>query len=178
MANIILFSSAFIRTASMALDEGTKRIRVNVTSSWTKEVRDKMDWAEPDKPKGFTGRTVDEAASSIDLEGEIQARNLSLQPNDKELKKLGIEFEIAEAKNFQLVTITDGNQTRKELRFQIVTTAAGALGEIERYADSVGQGKGELKISYVKQGALDLVDMSDAPKQTEERKKATAKEAD
>jgi hypothetical protein len=156
MAQTITFSSVFIRTAALALDEGTKRIRINVTASLTKEVRDKMDWQELEKPRGFKGRLIEEAASSVDLEGELHGKTMTLTPNDKEIVRRAFSIEIGQVHDFKLATVQEENSKRRELRFQIITVAKGALGKLEDYADAVGQAKGSLKISYVEQSALDL----------------------
>lgn len=173
MASTINFSSAFIRTVSMALDEGTKRIRINVSASLTKEVREKMEWLEPTKPKG-NGRTIDDAATSIDLEGELQGRTMTLKPNDKELQRHACEIEVSEVGKFCLVTVKENESTRKELRFQILTTQRGALGKIEKYTDAVGQAKAELRISHVKQEELPLGDVT----ASDQKRMATAPDSD
>lgn len=179
MPNTILFSSAFVRTASFALDEGSKRIRINFTASWTKEVREKMDWQEVDRPRGFKGRTIEEAAGAISLIGELNASTLQLRPNDKELHKAAIEFDIQQVVKFELVTVSDGDSTRRELRFQVITGAPGAIGTLEGYCDAVGQAKGELRISYVRQEKLDLEPTESHQQMIDDvRRKATAKDAD
>jgi hypothetical protein len=156
MANTIIFSSAFFRTVNSVIGEGPKKVRMNVTASFTKEVRDKMDWQEPVRPNGFQGRTIDEAAEEIDLEGELHARNMTLTPNEAELKGVAFCIDIAEVKNFSLVTVAEKESRRRELRFQIVSSSPGILAEIEKYTDVIGRGKGTLKISYVEQQDLDL----------------------
>lgn len=172
MANIINFSSAFIRTCNLTLDEGTKKIRINVSTGWTKEVRDKMDWNEPERPKNFKGRLVDEAASDISLDGELLGQTMTLTPNDAELRKSAFSIEIGKVSAFQLVTVKDENSRRKELRFQVMTTARGAAGAIEAFTDRVGQGKATLKISYVQQSEMDLAAAEDEPRATEEQRLA------
>lgn len=156
MATQIQFNSVFIRTAGFALDDGTKRVRINVTASLTKEVRDKMNWHEVEKPRNFEGRTVDEAADKIKLDGELHGRTMTLTPNEGELKKLAFSVDIAEVKSFELATVQEEASKRRELRFQIMSSAPGILAEVETYCDAIGQGKGTLKISYVEQGKLDL----------------------
>src|SRR6185436_4535903 len=117
MANTISFSSAFLRTGSFALDEGAKRVRLNFTSSLTKEVREKMEWAEATRPKG-NGRTLNEAPRKIDRVGEINARQMTMIPNDKEWAKHKFTLDISLVDSFQLVTVEGENSSRRELRFQ------------------------------------------------------------
>lgn len=143
---------------------------MNVTASWTKEVRDKMDWQEPVRPNGFEGRTVEDAAEAIDLEGELHARTMTFRPNEDELRGVEFSIDISEVKNFELVSVVEEQSRRRELRFQIVTSAPGCLAEIEKYVDTIGRGKGTLKVSYVQQEELPL----DGPKATSEQRDATA----
>lgn len=170
MANTINFSSAYFRTVNTVVGEGPKKVRMNITASFTKEVRDKMDWQEPVRPDGFQGRTIDEAAEEIDLDGELHARTMTFSPNEAELKGVGFSADIAEVKNFILVTVSDEGSKRRELRFQIVSSAPGILAEIEAYVDRIGRGKGTLKISYVEQQELDLD--PNAPRATSEQRDA------
>lgn len=170
MAQTITFSSAFIRTAGLVLDDGTKKVRINFTASLTKEVRDKMDWQELEKPKSFKGRLIEEAADSLDLDGELNGKTMTLTPNDRELAKASFSIEIGQVHSFQLVTVKDENSKRRELRFQVLTVVKGALKELEAYTDRVGQAKGALKISYVQQSELGLNDDVEA---TEEQRQAT-----
>lgn len=155
MANTISFTGAFIRTVAMALDEGTKRIRINVTANLTKEVREKMDWREAPK-MASNGRFLEDAATCIDLEGELHGRTMTLTPSNGELAKLAFSIDISEVKSFQLVIVRGENSVTRELRFQVLSVAQGALGAIETYTDAIGQDKGTLKVSYVKQQELDL----------------------
>lgn len=129
-----------------------------------------MDWQELERPKNFKGRALDEAATEMDLEGELHGRTMILTPNEKELKKLEFQIDIQQVKDFRLHTVSEESSKRKELRFQIITSVAGALGEIETYTDAIGQGKGSLRISYVQQSELDL---SSEIKATEEQREAT-----
>lgn len=150
----INFSSVVIQTACMALDEGTKRVRINVRASLTKEVRDKMDWPEPARENDH--RTIEDAAKALKLEGEIAAANVILTPNEKELKRNAIDIHVESIKDFQLVAVKDGEARRRELRFQLIGVAPGILGVVEGYADTVGMGKAGMKVSCLTQDELPL----------------------
>lgn len=172
MANTINFSSAFVRTASYALNDGTKKVRINITASLTKEVREKMDWLEIERPKNLKGRLLDEAAEGISLEGELHGKTMRLTPNEKELAKAGFEIEIGQVHAFTLATVQDGDSKRRELRFQVMTTAKGALGELEKYTDRVGQAKATLRISYVQQSEMELAAGAEDVQPTEQQRQA------
>lgn len=149
----ITFLSVVIQTATMALDEGTKRIRIYCRASLTKEVRDKMDWPEPVRENDH--RTIEEAARALKLDGELPGAVLTFTTNDKELKKYGFEIHAEGIKDFQLVAVKEGEGRRRELRFQILAVAGGTLGVVEAFSDKVGQAKCSLRVSYAEQAKLE-----------------------
>ena len=158
MPSSITFTGCFVRTVTLALDESAKKVRINCTANLTDKVRAVMGWGKPPHlQKDGEERSIEDAAQQIDLDGELHATNLSFRPSNAELRGVQFDLDIHSVSHFQLVTVNDGeSKSHRELRFQILTSATGAATKLETYTDVVGQGKGELRVSYTKQEDLPL----------------------
>ncbi len=144
----ITFRGAYIRYADLRYrEEAGAFVRLQLTSDFTDEVKEKMDWT--DVPKHI---------ESCKLEGALRAKFLVLEPNEKELRKFPLQIELNEASDFQLAPIRndEGEIMRHQLRFQASTTQKGAIAAIEAYIERMGTHVGKLVLDYIKQEELDL----------------------
>lgn len=148
------FSSVIVRGVGLNFQNDAKTVRINVTGSMTQEIRKKMNWQKGEVPDGAGEdfRTVEDAATEIKLDGVLNASELTIEPNAKELQSKGVKFDIREVRDFKLVNVADGEgATKPELRFQIITNSPGVLGKLEKFLDACGQAKATFKVSYHKQ---------------------------
>ncbi len=144
----IQFRGAYIRYADLRFrEEAGAFVRIHVTSDFTDEVKEKMDWT--DVPKHI---------ESCKLEGGLRAKFLVLEPNEKELRKFPLQIEINDASDFSLAPVRndEGEIMRHMLRFQCSTTQKGAIAAIEAYIERMGTHVGKLVLDYIKQEELEL----------------------
>jgi hypothetical protein len=153
----ITFRGAYIRYADLRYrEEAGAFVRIHLTSDFTDEVKEKMEWT--DVPKHI---------ESCKLEGVLRAKFLVLEPNEKELRKFPLEIELNDASDFQLAPIRndDGDIMRHQLRFQASSSQKGAIAAIEAYIERMGTHVGKLVLDFEKQEKLDL---QPAKEETEE----------
>ncbi len=155
----VLFRGAFVRHFDVRQDpEAGKFIRLHLTADWTDVVRNHMGWSD-----------VPKTVSRATLSGTLTALHLVLTPNGKELAKHELQIDITEASDFTLVRQKDeeGEPKGCELRFQVLTTQAGAGALLENYVERIGRGDGVLKITHEKQEGFDFGAPVDASQEAE-----------
>lgn len=136
------------------------------SSSLTDSVCSAMGWAVPSDC--FTSATP---------EGELQCESVELVPAQQEMRKHSVSIGVARVSSFELLRREMEGKRGKghtlELRFKVSTSESGICARLERYMETIGQGKGKMAVSYQKQAQQE-----DLPIQDEERAEATAKEND
>jgi len=147
----LIIPGTFIRFADIRYDDKSKTTytKINVSADWSERVRETLEWGE--LPDGF---------SSAKLNGELSASMMVMTPYN-ELKHHAFDLEIKEAGGFEVHLVQDGESTKKELRFQLVTPAIKAPQKLAAYLGAIGKGQAQLKITYDAQSKLE----EDADKQ-------------
>jgi hypothetical protein len=153
MSESIVFRGTHIRYFDGRQEEGGAFVRIHLTAEFSEPVMEAMDWEEP-------GSSVTDAK----LDGELHGTHLILTPGDKLLSRSEIQFDIRSAEDFKVVTVTEGDSKRRELRFIVRSSADGVAALVDQYIRVVGTHQGVLKISYVKQEQLPLQDAKPAEK--------------
>jgi hypothetical protein len=157
MPEQIIFRGAYIRRFTVdGAEAGGVFVKVYLGCDFTKTVREAMKWGE--LPEGFTEAT---------LTGELNAQTMTMDPGT-ELEKHKFELPIAVADHFQVVSlVVPEKPNRLELRFQVKTAAVRATRTIDDYYRTLGDKRGQLRISYVEgeegdgQGKLGLAGKDD-----------------
>jgi hypothetical protein len=100
--------------------------------------------------------------TSANLEGRLAATHADLQPKDSELGKWQIEFDATAVDSFEGVRFEvegkRGKGHRLEMNFKVHFADKTACAALEAYMTTMGEGKGTLTVSYVKQTAIELED--------------------
>jgi hypothetical protein len=140
-------------------------------STFPKSIGDAMGW------NGFPP-----GATSVNLEGELAARNMKLTPKDGPLAKWTTTFEIQLVHGFQAFRLesegTRGKSHRIELRFKVDFADREGCRYLEEYMTNAGEAKASLEVSYTKQAEqTDLID-DKTPALDEQRRLATSEESD
>lgn len=109
------------------------------------------------KAMGWTD--LPESAISAKLDGELAASVATLTPKDKEISKHEIEIDITSVDTFSVVRLeterSRGMGHRREVRFLVSFVAPDTAALLETYMLKIGEAKSTLKVSYVKQMALE-----------------------
>jgi hypothetical protein len=123
----------------------TAYTKINFTAAFTKPVQKAMEWGDP--PPGYAGS---------DLDGAYAAQHFVLTPGAG-LEKHEIQLTANEMAGFSLARVTDsdGESTKWELRFQIVSADAKAASELHKYLKTIGKGEASLAVTYEAQSALE-----------------------
>lgn len=141
MPESILFRGAKIMNFDVRQSQNGEAlfVRVHVRADWSDTVREAMSWE--DLPEGFSG---------ADLKGELTGIEMIFKPAQKELDKYGFKMPIKEAKDFQVVSLKQGEDEpdERELKFTIVTTARKSFVTLGNCMENIGKALGTLKISY------------------------------
>lgn len=160
-------SKTFISSRLVSFSKGDNGVgTAKFACPLTQPVIKTMDWDEfPDWLK------------SAHPVGEVTGATLmSLVPADKELKKHAIELSVTAVYGFEIQTLEiEGKRDkgkRHELRFKIDFSDPKGARKLEEYRAVVGDGKGNLSVSYIEQTKLDL------PEQSEQRPLATSEAED
>jgi hypothetical protein len=146
MADTIIFRGARIRYVDVRREkEGGVFTRLHLAADYSPPVREAMDWGD-----------MPECVSSARLNGALTAQNLILLPNAKELRQHEIQVECTEVNDFAVHSLKDdeGEYAGTELRFIARSVQPGVAAILENYLRVIGNGDGQLKVSYVKQGKL------------------------
>jgi hypothetical protein len=165
----LLFRGAFIRFVDLRYDEKSKTpyIKINFTASFSKPVREAMEWGEP--PAGY---------GSADLDGDFSATHFVLTPNGRELKDSEIELKAKSIGDFVLFRVKgdDGDSTHHELRFQILTSDEESGRKLQDYIKVIGKGEALLRVNYAVQSELELEAEAAAEEQPEAEPEAEPEE--
>lgn len=147
MSDTIIFRGALIRKVTKHNSDTDKGVRIEIAADWTDKVREAMSWGE-----------VPDGHGKSDLFGELAAGHIILTPSAKELKQHELQIDISECGGFSQVPVKDGdgNVGTRELRFTIKSSAEDACARAEGYVNVMGQAKGQLRVSYVKQEPLEF----------------------
>jgi hypothetical protein len=146
----LIFRAALIRFVDLRYDDKAKMkyVKMNFTASFSKPVREAMEWGEP--PAGF---------ASAKLNGDITASHMILTPDGKELGQHELQMDISGASSFEVHRVKVGEDSyENELRFQVVTSASGAAARLEAYLEVIGKGTAQLRVNYEQQQPLVTTD--------------------
>jgi hypothetical protein len=110
------------------------------------------------------------------LEGELHGSHFVLKPNEKQLAQHEIQFDIRSVEDFKVATVKDGESKRRELRFVVRSSAPGVAALVDDYIRRIGDYEGALKISYVRQEAMDLQPAKEGPSTGQEEPPIAAEE--
>lgn len=152
MPDQIIFRGAYVRRFSVqsSADGTAVFVKISLGCDFSKPLRDAMKWGE--LPEGF---------EQADLAGELNAQTMSMAPGDG-LDKHAFDLPITVAENFQVLSlIVPDKPNRLEVRFQVKSASIKATRIIDDYFRTLGNKKGQLRISYTeeapkKQGELPL----------------------
>jgi hypothetical protein len=140
MPETILFRGVILRDMDLrqAAKGASTFVRMHCVADFTDTVRDAMGWK--DLPKSYSGGKPDNST--------LTGVEMTMRPNGNELKKYGFSIPISQAKDFEVVTVKEKDEEVRQLKFTIETTAKKAYRTVGDYIEAIGQGRGQLKLSY------------------------------
>lgn len=148
MPEHILFRGAFIRSFDVRQSAGGESVFVTVhfSADFSDVVIAAMGWN--DLPDGY---------KDADLKGELLGVEMHLKPNGAELKQYETKMPIKSVDTFKVVSLkqSEDKPDERELRFKVTSNAKKAATWLASYLQAIGKGKGQLKISYSEQAAMD-----------------------
>jgi len=172
----LIFRGTTIRFVDLRYDEESKATftKINFSAELSKPVMETMEWGEP--PSGY---------ASAKLDGSLVASNLILTPNGKELQQHELQISAQEIGSFAVYRVKDGESTKLELRFQVVSQTDGAAALLEQYIRAIGKGQAQLRVNYAQQAEMDLhaeaaaeAEDAEEPLIREEQARDTSEDAD
>lgn len=144
MPNVINFTGAQLLEFSRNPKGGVAKFSADYTASVVKA----MGWSAE----------LPESALSIKLDGDIAAIEITLTPKDKQVSKHEASIDVTNLSTFSVVRLeterSRGKGHRHELRFSASFVAPDSCAILEAYMQRLGDMKGTLKVSYVKQQEL------------------------
>jgi hypothetical protein len=143
----ITFRGVFIRHIDTRDEETGMVARIHMTAAHSTPVAEALGWPE-ELADGF---------DSAKLSGELALSNMILTPNG-ELRQYGIDIQARDAKDFQLVRVSDEVASRVELRFMVRTGGVDAMHKVLDYKHRVGRGVATMKVDCAIQEKLSLGD--------------------
>ena len=146
MSDTLSFTSAVLKSFSRSHKGGV----ANFASSLNNRVSAVMGWG------------IGSGNTSVSLEGELHASSMILTPKEAGLAKHKLEMDIQSVTGFEAVRFEaegkKGKGFRYEIHFKVKFASKDACRDLERYMLTMGEGKGTLQVSYVKQTEMDLTD--------------------
>lgn len=163
MPNMI-FRGAWIRYFDVRMSEGGQFVRIHLTANFSKPVCEAMDW-DPDLPK---------AIESAKLEGRKSATNLILTPNG-DLAKHEIQFAVNDISDFSVHRVAEEGKESKRTELRFTARSPERIAKyLEEYLAKIGEGQGQLKVSYEHQEDLPLqTDKQEEPAEDSEEQPST-----
>ena len=165
----LIFRGAFIRFVDLRYDDKSKQkyVKLNFTAAFSDPVREALEWGEP--PVGF---------DSAKLDGDLTASHFILTPDGKELRQHELQLDSTGISNFEFARVkVDEDSFENQLRFQIVTSAVGATGQVEAYIEAIGKSTAQLRVNYEQQAEMPLEDKQE-PLISREQARDTSEETD
>ena len=165
----LIFRGAFIRFVDLRYDDKSKQkyVKLNFTAAFSDPVREALEWGEP--PVGF---------DSAKLDGDLTASHFILTPDGKELRQHELQLDSTAISNFEFARVKVGEDSfENQLRFQIVTSAVGATGQVEAYIEAIGKSTAQLRVNYEQQAEMPLEDKQE-PLISREQARDTSEETD
>ena len=165
----LIFRGAFIRFVDLRYDDKSKQkyVKLNFTTAFSEPVREALEWGEP--PVGF---------DSAKLDGDLTASHFILTPDGKELQQHELQLDSTGISNFEFARVkVHEDSFENQLRFQIVTSAVGATGQVEAYIEAIGKSTAQLRVNYEQQAEMPLEDKQE-PLISREQARDTSEETD
>lgn len=165
----LIFRGAYIRFVDLRFDDRSKQkyVKLNFTAAFSDPVREALEWGEP--PTGF---------DSAKLDGDLTASHFILTPDGKELRQHELRLDSTAISNFEFARVKVGEDSfENQLRFQIVTSAVGATGQVEAYIEAIGKSTAQLRVNYEQQAEMPLEDKQE-PLISREKARDTSEETD
>ena len=165
----LIFRGAYIRFVDLRFDDRSKQkyVKLNFTAAFSDPVREALEWGEP--PAGF---------DSAKLDGDLTASHFILTPDGKELRQHELRLDSTAISNFEFARVKVGEDSfENQLRFQIVTSAVGATGQVEAYIEAIGKSTAQLRVNYEQQAEMPLEDKQE-PLISREQARDTSEETD
>lgn len=165
----LIFRGAYIRFVDLRFDDRSKQkyVKLNFTAAFSDPVREALEWGEP--PTGF---------DSAKLDGDLTASHFILTPDGKELRQHELRLDSTAISNFEFARVKVGEDSfENQLRFQIVTSAVGATGQVEAYIEAIGKSTAQLRVNYEQQAEMPLEDKQE-PLISREQARDTSEETD
>lgn len=146
MADTLIFRGVTIRYVDLRRDEAGTFNRIHMSADLSGPLREAMEWDQI--PQSIAG--------PVKLVGEIAAKSFKLTPNDKELKKHGIELSCNQVIDFKAAPRKndEGEIVGHQLRFVLVTADTTAEAAIGHFLRTVGTTVAQLSVAYSVQGSL------------------------
>ncbi len=139
------FVKAYPTKAEIKHGEAGAYLRIHFTSEFTEEVLASMGWTDPG-----------ESSKKTRMVGEIMEGNMVLTPDAEMFAKQEIQLSFLSAQDFDLITKTKDESTRRELRFVVDSTAEEAAPLVRGYMNLLKKSTGTLKLGYSSQDELGL----------------------
>ena len=165
----LIFRGAYIRFVDLRFDDRSKQkyVKLNFTAAFSDPVREALEWGEP--PAGF---------DSAKLDGDLTASHFILTPDGKELRQHELQLDSTGISNFEFARVkVHEDSFENQLRFQIVTSAVGATGQVEAYIEAIGKSTAQLRVNYEQQAEMPLADKQE-PLISREQARDTSEETD
>jgi hypothetical protein len=152
----------FVKAALLEFGRNRKGGVASFECSFTEHVCKAMEWS-PDVP---------DCLKSAKPEGELQAESVELTPEQKEMAKHSLVFSVARIDDFEIVRreldSARGKGHQLKLRYKIHFQEPDGCARLELYQQTIGEGKGTMKVSYQRVAKQEDLTLS------EEQREATA----
>jgi len=134
----IIFRGTVVDSVRFWSNSGLE-VELNMISDWTEPVRSAMKWGEPAEGHGKS-----------DLCGKLQASNLVLTPNHKELKEYELNFPISSASAFKHVPRLDkeGNVKSREIHWKVTCGDPDVVAHLANYTSKIGDAPAQCRVNY------------------------------
>lgn len=167
MSEKLSFPTVVLKSFSRSKSGGV----ATFSGSFPKSIGDEMGW------NGFPA-----GATSVNLEGDLAARSMTLTPKDGPLSKWTTTFEINRVYGFQALRLesegTRGKSHRIELRFHVAFADREGCRYLEEYMTNAGEAKASLEVAYTKASEQSSMLGDDTPALDDVRRQATLAEND
>ncbi len=143
---------AELRSALLSQKEAVVSHRIKFACAPSPALMEHMAWKDfPDYIPGSK------------LAGEIIAKNIVITTDNSALTKQELQLSCDSIKDFEWSRKQEGDSTRVEIRFYVVTSQPGTGALVEEYKRNVGSSLGSLRMDCEEQTEMDLAPAKPEP---------------
>jgi hypothetical protein len=144
MENLTFIKTVF-HGGDIRRSEAGPFVRLHFTSEFTQAILDQAGWDDPGESSKKT---------RLDNPSSLPGGSLVLTPDADTLKKHEVSLSFSGAKDFDLVTVSDGDYRCREFRFTADSVAPEAAQVMRDFWAIMGEGTSFLKLTYTAQDNL------------------------